>query len=64
MQEEFKDTKKCTNGVIRTHNYQRTDNRKKEKRTNNDLQNTTNKSKDRVTRTTLKTQPDSVLLLF
>jgi hypothetical protein len=44
MQEEFKNT----NGVIRTHNYQRTDNtmtnKKKEKRTNKDLQNTTNKS--------------------
>ena len=63
MQEEFKNT----NGVIRTHkskDRQHNDQQKKEQRTNNDLQNTTNKSKDRVTRTPLRTQPDSVLLLF
>ena len=52
---EFEDTK----GVIkirkskkdRQHNSQK----KKDKRTNNDLQNITHKTKDRVTRTALKT---------
>ena len=62
MQEEFKDT----NGVIRTHKSKgrQHNNQQKRKKTSNDLQNTTNKYKDRVTRTPLRTQPDSVLLLF
>ena len=41
----FEDAK----GIIRSHIL-------KDKRTNNDLQNTTQKAKDRVTPTTLKTQ--------
>jgi len=36
-------------------NKQRNGQKKKEKRTNNDLQNITHKTKDRVTQTTLKT---------
>ena len=42
-----------TRGVIRIHkskNRQHNDQNKKDKRTNNDLQNTTHKNKDRVTR--------------
>ena len=53
-EEEFKDTK----GVIRNHiskkNRQYNGQKKKHKRTNNDLQNFTHKTKDRVTRTPLK----------
>jgi hypothetical protein len=55
IQEEFKDTK----GVIRIRkskkDRQHNDQKKKDKRTNNDLQNTTHTTKDRVTRTQLKT---------
>ena len=59
MIEEFEDTK----GVIRIrkskkgrqHNGQK----KKDKRTNNDLQNIAHKTKDRVTRTPLKTGVNS-----
>jgi len=58
IQEEFIDTK----GVIkirksnkdRQHNGQK----KKDKRTNNDLQNITHKTKDRVTRIPLKTESE------
>jgi hypothetical protein len=63
MQEEFKNN----NGVIRTHKSkgrQHNDQQKKEQITNNDLQNPTNKSKDRVTRTPLRTQPDSSSYYF
>jgi len=51
---EFEDIK----GVIRIRKLkkdrQHNDQKKKDKRTNNDLQNITNKTKDRVTRTPLK----------
>jgi hypothetical protein len=53
MEEEFEDIK----GVIRirkSKDRQNNGQRKKDKRTNNDLQNT-DKTKDRVTRTPLKT---------
>ena len=54
MEEEFEDTK----GVIRIHkskkDRQHNGQKKKYKRTNNDLQNT-HKTKDRITRTSLKT---------
>ena len=54
MEEEFEDTK----GVIRIHkskkDRQHNGQKKKYKRTNNDLQNT-HKTKDRITRTPLKT---------
>ena len=51
---QFEDTK----GVIRirkSKDRQHNGQKKKDKRTNNDLQNTTHKTKDRVTRTPLKT---------
>jgi hypothetical protein len=48
-QEDFEDTK----GVIR--NRKSKDEQKNRKKTNNDLQNITHKTKDRVTRTKLKT---------
>jgi hypothetical protein len=54
-------TKECkdTNGVIRIckskMDRQHNDKKKKDKRTNNDLQNIAQKTKDRVTRTPLKT---------
>ena len=54
FEKEFKDIK----GVIRIRKSKkdrRNDQMKKDKRTNNDLQNTTHKTKDRVTRTPLKT---------
>jgi len=54
FQEEFEDTK----GVIRSRkskkNRQYNGQKKKDKRTNNDLQNTTQKTKDRVTQNPLK----------
>jgi len=52
---EFEDTK----GVIKirkSKNRQHNGQKKKDKRTNNDLQNTTQKTKDRATRTPLKTE--------
>jgi len=53
--EEFEDT----NGVIKICNSKKdrhhNDQTKKDKRTNNNLQNITHKSKDRITRTPLKT---------
>ena len=54
MQEEFKNT----NGVIRTHkskDRQHNDQQKKDKSPNNCIQNTTQETKDRATRTPLKT---------
>jgi hypothetical protein len=54
LQEEFEETK----GVIRIRksrkDRQHSGLSKEDKRTNNDLQNTTQKTKDRVTRTPLK----------
>ena len=55
FQEEFEDTK----GIIRIRkskkNRQHNDQKKKDKITNNDLQNTTQKTKDRAPRTPLNT---------
>ena len=53
MQEEFEDAE----GIIRirkSKNRQHNGQKKRDKRTNNDLQNTTQKTNDRVTRTPLK----------
>jgi len=54
LQEKFNNT----NGVIRRRKVKKTDNtmtkRKKDKRRNNDVQNTTQKTKDRATRSLLK----------
>jgi len=54
LKEEFEDTK----GVIKIRKSkkvrQHTGQKKKDKRTNNDLQNITHETKDRVTRTPLK----------
>ena len=54
LQDKFEDTK----GVIRIHKSkkgrQHNDQKKKAKGTNNNLQNITHKTKDRVTRTPLK----------
>ena len=53
--EKFEDTKLSRKSMERQHNGQK----KKDKRTNNDLQNITQKTKDRVTRTLLKTGVNS-----
>ena len=56
--EMFEKESKDIKGVIRIRKSKkdrRNDQMKKDKRTNNDLQNTTHKTKDRVTRTPLKT---------
>jgi len=54
LQEKLNDT----NGVIRRRKVKKTDNtmakEKKDKRRNNDVQNTTEKTKDRATRSLLK----------
>ena len=55
MQEEFKDTKEAIRIRILKKNKQHNGQKKKYKRTNNDLQNITHKTKDRLTRTPLKT---------
>jgi len=59
LQEEFEDTKWVIrirkSKKNRQHNYQKT----KDKGTNNDLQNTAQKIKDRVTRTPLKPEVNS-----
>jgi hypothetical protein len=55
MQEEFKDTKEAIRIRILKKNKQHNGQKKKYKRTNNDLQNITHKTTDRVTRTPLKT---------
>jgi hypothetical protein len=53
-QEEFEDTKEVIRFRKSKKNRQHNDQKKTEKRTNNDLQNITQKTKDRVTRTPLK----------
>ena len=55
MKEEFKDTKEAIRIRILKKNKQHNGQKKKYKRTNNDLQNITHKTTDRVTRTPLKT---------
>ena len=58
LKEEFEDTK----GVIRirkSKDRQYNGQKKKNKRTNNDIQNIAHKTKDRVTRTQLKTGVNS-----
>ena len=55
IQEEIEDTKEVIRIVYRKKNRQHNGKKKKHKRTNNDLQNTTQKANDRVTRTPLKT---------
>ena len=59
FKEDFEDTK----GVIRSHtskkDRQHNGQKKKDKRTNNDLQNIHDKAKDRVTRTLLQTGMNS-----
>ena len=56
MKEDFEDTK----GVIRIRkskkNRQHNGQKKKDKRKNNDIQNITHKTKDRLTRTPLNTE--------
>ena len=59
MQEEFKDTKEAIRIRILKKNKQHNGQKKKYKRTNNDLQNITHKTTDRVTRTPLKTGVNS-----
>jgi hypothetical protein len=55
MQDKLKDNKGVVRSLKSKKDRQRNGQRKKGKRTNNDLQNTTQKSQDRVTRTPLKT---------
>jgi hypothetical protein len=53
---QYKEKSEDTKGVIRirkSKDRQHNGQKKKDKRTNNDLQNTTHKTKDRVTRTPL-----------
>ena len=61
--EDLEDTKR----VIRIHkskkNRQHNGLKKKDKRTNNDLQNTTHKTKDRATRTPLEKAPAPLVAL-
>jgi len=52
--EEFEDTKVVIRICKSKKDGQHNDQKKRDKRTNNDLQNTTQKTKDRVTRTPLK----------
>jgi hypothetical protein len=54
LQEEFEDVKEVIRIRVSKKNRQHNGQKKKYKRTNNDLQNTTQKSKDRATRTPLK----------
>jgi hypothetical protein len=60
---DFKKNLKIPKGVIRIRiskkNRQHNGQKKKYKKTNNDLQNTTHKTKDRITRTPLKTGDES-----
>jgi hypothetical protein len=58
IQEEIEDTKEVIRIVYRKKTRQHNGKKKKHKRTNNDLQNTTQKTKDRVTRTPLKTEDE------
>jgi len=55
----YQEELEATNGVIRIRKFKKdrkhNGQKKKEKRTNNDLQHITYKTKDRVTRTSLKT---------
>jgi len=57
-QEEFEDTEVVIR-IRKSKNRQHNGQKKKHKRTNNNLQNTTRKTKDRETRTTLKTGVNS-----
>jgi hypothetical protein len=57
-EEEFEDTKGAIGIRISKKNRQHNGQKKKYKRTNNNLQNITYKTKDRVTRTTLKTEDE------
>ena len=54
LQEEFEDAKEVIRIRVSKKNRQHNGQKKKYQRTNNDLQNTTQKSKDRATRTPLK----------
>jgi hypothetical protein len=53
-QDKFEDTKGII-GICKSKDRQHNGQKKKDERTNNDLQNITQKTKDRVTRTPLKT---------
>ena len=52
---KLKDTKEVISGCKSKNDRQYTGQKKTDKRTNNDLQNITHKTKDRVTRAPLKT---------
>ena len=54
-EKEFEDTKSVVR-ICKSKDRQHNGQKKKDKRTNNDLQNITYKTKDRVTRTPLKTE--------
>ena len=58
--EEFEDTKEVIRICISKKNRQHNGQKKKDKRTNNDLQNIAHKTKDRVTRTPLKIEGDLI----
>ena len=53
---QFEDTKEIIRIRMSKNDRQHNDQRKKDNRTNSDLQNITHKIKDRVTRTSLKTE--------
>jgi len=58
--EKFKETKQVIRSRKSKKDRQYNDQKKKDNRTNNDLQNTVQKTKDRVTRTSLKRGFNSV----
>ena len=58
MQEEFEDTKGVTRIRKSKKDRQHNDQKKKDKRTNTDLQNITHKTKDRVIRTALRNEEE------
>ena len=62
--EKFEDTKRLIRTSKSKKDRQQNGQAKKDKRTNNDLQNITHKTKDRVTRTPLKTGMNLFLFLF
>ena len=64
MQEELEDTKGVIKIRILKKNRQHIGQKKEYKRTNNDLQKHTHKTRDRVTRTTIKTGGEIIILIF
>ena len=60
MKERFEDTKWIIRSIKSKKSRQYNDKQKKEERTTNDLNNTTQKTKGRITRTQLQTGDESI----